>query len=194
VPSKPKIDCEFCKNSSCPTVSSTNFTNELKNEDHDEDGKERACDTLLMCIVTTLNLGLRNGGIGDVLRKPSHSESMFMFRVIYDMIFFIIVILITMNLIFGVIIDTFGDLRQEKQEKDYTLKYTCFICGLDRSKFDNKSITFEDHVQTEHNMWHYLYFLILLKQKDKTEFTGPESYVFSCIQVIQTLFFDRLIF
>jgi len=37
-------------------------------------GKERSCDTLLMCILTTLNNGLRNGGgIGDVLRKPSSS-------------------------------------------------------------------------------------------------------------------------
>jgi len=38
----------------------------------DEDNTERACDTLLMCIVTVLNHGLRNGGgVGDVLRKPS---------------------------------------------------------------------------------------------------------------------------
>lgn len=38
----------------------------------DEDNVERACDTLLMCIVTVLNHGLRNGGgVGDVLRKPS---------------------------------------------------------------------------------------------------------------------------
>jgi len=36
------------------------------------DEKERHCDSLIMCIVTTLNEGLRNGGgIGDVLRKPS---------------------------------------------------------------------------------------------------------------------------
>ena len=34
--------------------------------------RERACDSLLMCIVTTLNQGLRNGGgIGDILRAPS---------------------------------------------------------------------------------------------------------------------------
>ena len=42
--------------------------------DGEESGsvKERACDTLIMCIVTTLNQGLRNGGgIGDVLRRPS---------------------------------------------------------------------------------------------------------------------------
>lgn len=37
-----------------------------------ETDSERACDTLLMCIVTVLNHGLRNGGgVGDVLRKPS---------------------------------------------------------------------------------------------------------------------------
>ena len=37
-----------------------------------EGEKQRACDSLIMCIVTTLNQGLRNGGgIGDVLRKPN---------------------------------------------------------------------------------------------------------------------------
>lgn len=37
---------------------------------------ERACDTLLMCIVTVLNHGLRNGGgVGDILRKPSKDVS-----------------------------------------------------------------------------------------------------------------------
>jgi hypothetical protein len=81
-------------------------------------------------------------------------------------------------------IDTFGDLRSAKQEKDYTLRNTCFICGLDRSKFDNQTVSFDEHVKSEHNMWNYCYFLILIKVKDKTEFTGPESYVYSCIQVI----------
>ena len=37
---------------------------------------ERACDRLIICIITTLNQGLRNGGgIGDVLRKPSKDVS-----------------------------------------------------------------------------------------------------------------------
>lgn len=38
--------------------------------------KERSCDSLVMCIITTLNQGLRNGGgIGDILRAPSSSVS-----------------------------------------------------------------------------------------------------------------------
>lgn len=38
--------------------------------------RENACDSLLMCIVTTMNKGLRSGGgIGDVLRSPSRTVS-----------------------------------------------------------------------------------------------------------------------
>ena len=80
--------------------------------------------------MTTLNHGLRNGGdIGDVLRSPSNKEPLFAARVIYDMLFFFIVIIIVLNLIFGVIIDTFADLRSEKQQKEEIMKNSCFICG-----------------------------------------------------------------
>ncbi|CAB1313637.1 unnamed protein product, partial [Coregonus sp. 'balchen'] len=110
----------------------------------EDDGTERVCDTLLMCIVTVLNQGLRNGGgVGDVLRKPS----------------------------------------KDKQRKEEILKTTCFICGLERDKFDNKTVSFEEHITSEHNMWHYLYFLVLVRVKDPTEYTGPESYVAQMIKV-----------
>lgn len=59
----------------------------------------------------------------------SLQERMFPARVIYDLLFFFIVIIIVLNLIFGVIIDTFADLRSEKQQKETDLKNTCFICG-----------------------------------------------------------------
>lgn len=32
-------------------------------------------------------------------------------------------------------------------------------------------------------MWHYLYFIVLVKVKDPTEFTGPESYVYGMVKV-----------
>lgn len=56
-------------------------------------------------------------------------EPLFFARVIYDLLFFFIVIIIVLNLIFGVIIDTFADLRSEKQQKEEILKNSCFICG-----------------------------------------------------------------
>lgn len=55
--------------------------------------------------------------------------------------------------------------------------------GLNRSAFDNKSVSFEEHIEKEHNMWHYLFFIVLVKVKDPTEFTGPESYVYAMVHV-----------
>lgn len=150
--------CNNEKDSDSNTLISSinhNYCTEQKAASLEEKGdrelKERACDSMLMCIVTTLNQGLRNGGgIGDILRAPSSKEPLFVPRVIYDLLFFFIVIIIVLNLIFGVIIDTFADLRSEKQLKETTLKNTCFICGLNRSAFDNKTVSFEDHIQNEH--------------------------------------------
>uniref|UniRef100_A0A5F9CYA5 Inositol 1,4,5-trisphosphate receptor n=1 Tax=Oryctolagus cuniculus TaxID=9986 RepID=A0A5F9CYA5_RABIT len=162
-------------------------------EDGELDSTERACDTLLMCIVTVMNHGLRNGGgVGDILRKPSKDESLFPARVVYDLLFFFIVIIIVLNLIFGVIIDTFADLRSEKQKKEEILKTTCFICGLERDKFDNKTVSFEEHIKLEHNMWNYLYFIVLVRVKNKTDYTGPESYVAQMIKNKNLDWFPRM--
>ncbi|XP_072241681.1 inositol 1,4,5-trisphosphate-gated calcium channel ITPR2 isoform X3 [Leuresthes tenuis] len=159
----------------------------------EDDGIERVCDTLLMCIITVLNQGLRNGGgVGDILRRPSKEEPLFAARVVYDLLFFFVVIIIVLNLIFGVIIDTFADLRSEKQRKEEILKTTCFICGLERDKFDNKTVSFEEHIQSEHSMWHYLYFLVLVRTKDPTEYTGPESYVAQMIAEKNLEWFPRM--
>uniref|UniRef100_A0A3B5N1F5 Inositol 1,4,5-trisphosphate receptor n=1 Tax=Xiphophorus couchianus TaxID=32473 RepID=A0A3B5N1F5_9TELE len=158
-----------------------------------DDEVERVCDTLRMCIITVLNQGLRNGGgVGDILRRPSKEEPLFAARVIYDLLFFFIVIIIVLNLIFGVIIDTFADLRSEKQRKEEILKTSCFICGLERDKFDNKTVSFEEHIKSEHNMWHYLYFLVLVRVKDPTEYTGPESYVAQMIAEKNLDWFPRM--
>ncbi|OAD53290.1 Inositol 1,4,5-trisphosphate receptor [Eufriesea mexicana] len=193
--------CNIADNDRCEaTKTVSRYTREVNEKDSPTDVinvggelKERACDSLVMCIVTTLNQGLRNGGgIGDILRAPSSTEPLFVARVVYDLLFYFIVIIIVLNLIFGVIIDTFADLRSEKQQKELILKNTCFICGLNRSSFDNKTVSFEEHVKHEHNMWHYLYFIVLVKVKDPTEFTGPESYVYAMVKDRNLDWFPRL--
>uniref|UniRef100_A0A8C4I7X7 Inositol 1,4,5-trisphosphate receptor n=1 Tax=Dicentrarchus labrax TaxID=13489 RepID=A0A8C4I7X7_DICLA len=187
----------------CPLLSSLSFSSSgsclpalpsvLQPVKEEDNGTERVCDTLLMCIITVLNHGLRNGGgVGDILRRPSKEDPLFAARVIYDLLFFFIVIIIVLNLIFGVIIDTFADLRSEKQRKEEILKTTCFICGLERDKFDNKTVSFEEHIKSEHSMWHYLYFLVLVRVKDPTEYTGPESYVAQMIAEENLDWFPRM--
>ncbi|CAH8561358.1 unnamed protein product [Heterobilharzia americana] len=139
---------------------------------------EHRCDSLRMCMLTTLREGLLNGGgIGEALRRPSNKDSSFIFRTIYDLSFFVIVIVIILNLIFGVIVDTFAALRQEKQNSEELNKNHCSVCGLHRSAFDHSNTSFDEHVEVDHNVWHYIYFIIYLKTKSVNDLTGPEIYI-----------------
>ncbi|KII73243.1 Inositol 1,4,5-trisphosphate receptor type 1 [Thelohanellus kitauei] len=151
------------------------------------------CTSLFSCIYTVLNRGLRSGGgIGDILLQPSSDNENFTIRFFYDLTFYLVVIVITLNLIFGVIIDTFANLREERSKLDEINKNTCFICGLNRSAFDNKDITFEAHCLYDHNVWSYLYFIVHLNVKETTDFTGPESYVYTMIKKHDLGWFPRL--
>lgn len=44
-------------------------------------------------------------------------------------------------------------------------------------------MSFEEHIKLEHNMWSYLHFIVLVRVKNKTDYTGPESYVAQMIKV-----------
>lgn len=48
-------------------------------------------------------------------------------------------------------------------------------------------MSFEEHIKLEHNIWNYLYFIVLVREKNKTDYTGPESYVAHMIKVSASL-------
>jgi len=144
----------------------------------------RPCDKMIDCFFVTIREGLINGGgMADYLPPRSIEEpANFYARFVFDLSFFIIVLIILMNIIFGIILDTFAALREETQNKTNDMKNTCFICSIDRSTFDRNGTPFEIHIKAEHNMWMYLYYLVYLKTKDETEYTGLESYVAALLE------------
>jgi len=102
-------------------------------------------------------------------------------RILYTSTFFVLINTILMNIIFGVIIDTFGDLREQNESLVDKLGNRCFVCELERYKFEMNSIDgngFEDHVKNDHNMWVYIFFIVHLYCKDVSEHNGFESFVF----------------
>lgn len=65
-----------------------------------------------------IGFGLRSGGgIGDVILYPDYQTETteYLERFVFDFMFFAIVILIYFNILSGIIIDTFGELRNKKQ-------------------------------------------------------------------------------
>jgi len=143
----------------------------------------RPCDTMMTCFVVTVREGLLNGGgMADFLQKRSVSDKFnFTLRFVFDLSFFVIVIIILLNVIFGIIIDTFAAMREMTESKQADMKNNCFICSIDRYTFDRQGTPFEKHIKEEHNMWLYLFYLVYLKTKDETELSGLESYVMALI-------------
>lgn len=98
-------------------------------------------------------------------------------RFVFDVSFWILVNIVCLNIIFGIIIDTFTELRVNHLERAYDQFNKCFICGLDRKTFDKKGVNFNIHIFQQHYMWNYVYLLIGILAIDKHELTGYEYYV-----------------
>merc|ERR1712170_109120 len=122
------------------------------------------------------SLGMRSsGGIGDMMTRISwgvKDRSLWYIRYIYDATCFIIINVISMNIIFGIIIDTFKELRELKAERDFDKNNFCFICSISKAKFDKvEDNGFVKHVEYDHNTWDYLFYIYYLTKKEETEYT-----------------------
>jgi hypothetical protein len=139
------------------------------------------------CFKFTLSFGLQNGGgVGDSF---IHSTGQ---RLILDISFYCIVLVILLNVIFGIIIDTFSSLRVEKLERNKDTLETCFICGINKQVFDRSSDEpegFKTHIKVDHNMWNYLYFIFMLWEQDKDDDDGLEQYVRRAIDATEITWF-----
>jgi hypothetical protein len=71
---------------------------------------ESTCYSVATCWIFTFTMGPRSsGGIGDMMIDPTYkNKSQYYFRFLYDLSFFIIINIILMNIVFGIIIDTFS--------------------------------------------------------------------------------------
>ena len=89
--------------------------------------------------------------------------------------------IILLNVIFGIIIDTFADLRDKRNQIFKDMQQTCFICGVRNTIFDLQGNGFLTHYTMEHNVHSYLNFIVFVRNKRVNECNGVEKYVKSCI-------------
>jgi inositol 1,4,5-triphosphate receptor type 1 len=109
------------------------------------------CQTLYGCVKFCISYGLQNGG--GIADNMVHAKDN---RLILDLMWFIVVLVIFINIIFGIIIDTFSSLRADKIARMKNTLETCFICSINRQQFDRASDApngFATHIAQDHNMW-----------------------------------------
>nr|XP_054606754.1 ryanodine receptor 2 [Nothobranchius furzeri] len=164
------------------TVVAFNFFRKFYNKSEDGELPDMKCDDMLTCYMFHMYVGVRaGGGIGDQIEDPAGDEYE-IYRIIFDITFFFFVIVILLAIIQGLIIDAFGELRDQQEQVKEDMETKCFICGIGNDYFDTVPHGFETHTLQEHNLANYLFFLMYLINKDETEHTGQESYVWKMYQ------------
>jgi len=73
----------------------------------------------------------------------------------------------------GLIIDAFGELRDQLDSVKENMESNCFICGIGKDYFDTVPHGFDTHVAKEHNLANYMWVL----------FTIPETRHYVCVCV-----------
>ncbi|ELT99131.1 hypothetical protein CAPTEDRAFT_142014 [Capitella teleta] len=101
----------------------------------------------------------------------------FGYLAIYQLSFFIFISTIGLNIIFGIIVDTFSELRDKKWTAGKDMRENCFICGLPCYEFEHKSKGFIHHTKFEHNMWAYIHYFIYLSNTSPNDHTALDAYV-----------------
>jgi len=141
---------------------------------------ESFCYSSVPCFLFYISLGTRSGGgITDNIPIVSYQKDpeLFFARFFNDLLFFILIILIMGNVFLGIIIDTFGELRNTQTENENDRNNICFICQLSSDACLTRNIDFEKHVNSVHNIWNYVYFLAYLHLNNPNNFNRVENSV-----------------
>ena len=149
-------------------------------KDSNEEISESYCTSSVQCFLLMIQQGITSkGGISDLLGKVSYKKNVgfFVMRFFYDLIFFLIIVLILGNIILAIIVNSLSELRKENLNKENDKKNICFICQISRDNSLTKRIDFDNHIHGVHNMWNYVYFLTHLHINNPNEFNKIESSV-----------------
>jgi hypothetical protein len=158
----------------------SDFDFELSYMDYNKTVNNNYFDSLIFGFLNALDNGLRaRGGLGDSGKKLSFikSQNHYIFRVLLDDVFFLLIVIIMIDLSFGIILKSFDKLRYRNQKYHSDKHNFCFICHSNKELLAKYQIKFKEHVEKTHNVWNYVEFMILLKFKDIHELNAISQYV-----------------
>lgn len=136
-----------------------------------------------------VNRGLRENSIGDYADMMSTSNPGYWSHVIFSFLFYFTIVLIMLNVVNGIIVDTFQALRQEKDKYDYDRDNKCFVCEIERKDLEIKGKSFENHILIGHNAINYFRFMIDANMSDPFEQNFYQYFVYEKIKEKKSNFF-----
>jgi hypothetical protein len=157
------------------------FAEYFKDIDTLQGTQDNMCESLWLCFFLVMNSGfLYGGGLADATKTESYyhwDKFAFASKMAFDVSFFFIVNVIFVNLIFGIIIDTFGELREKSTQKEYDNESVCFICNLTKTTLTHYQEDFIEHREKKHDVWSYVFYFYKLQKLTEKDMSGEELYL-----------------
>ena len=170
---------------------------------NDEQGNFMYCSGVLNCLGVAFYGGMLHSDISSVLTRvgphqgyghDDPSSPNFTVRFFYDILFFIIIACLLLNMVTGIIVDTFSKLREDSQVLDQLKADEVFVSGITYDMLEGTGLNMKQLQKKDHNEWNYIYYAIFLlneKYKDPMEYDGLETYVADCIMNDDFSWFPR---
>ena len=142
---------------------------------------DNVCDSLIFCFLTAVDYGLRaRGGIGDSGSRISflRSKTHYIGRIFIDDIFFLLIIVVMIDMLFGILVQTFLTMRDKDQKQKMDEQTSCFICNVNvdtLTRFHCHNL--KTHKTYVHDMWNYVEYIISLKNRDTDFLNYVDTYV-----------------
>ena len=109
------------------------------------------CPNLMICFFETLDQGLRSGDIVDAVFDSASFENGLSYadRVVFGMMFFLVVGVILFDIVTGIILDKFGELREDSAARADYFSSTAFISGIENSAYEEVDSSFKFEVSSQ---------------------------------------------
>ncbi|GMI17805.1 hypothetical protein TrLO_g6323 [Triparma laevis f. longispina] len=140
------------------------------------------CTTLWECWWLSMYIGIRKGDMGEALDVNTVSTSQW--RVLYDLTFYMILGVLLFNMVTGIILDTFQQLRHDMEERNDIWENENFISGIKRAQYEELGPEYNFKTLCDHDqhLWNYFFFIVYVRQKKSEACNGCESYVKQCLE------------
>ncbi|XP_019863943.1 PREDICTED: inositol 1,4,5-trisphosphate receptor type 3-like [Amphimedon queenslandica] len=147
------------------------------------EGNDQFCNTLFECFITATRLGLLNTlGLELGIRPSDEYEPNFrllIVRTVYDLIFFVVVTTLGLNIVVAILVDRFSEMREERDKVTDDNKNRCLVCSIMKDDFERKGQSFDKHINEDHNVWNYIHFILYINNLHENDYNAVEKYV-SC--------------
>jgi len=125
-----------------------------------------------------LQYGLPSGSLNNDMVQNVYTSRWFS-----DVSFYMVSFTLS-NVIKGITIDTFVELRRDLVLRMEDTEEKCYMCGIEKLVF-NRALdrsAFDIHIKKDQNLWNYIYYCIFIWEQDKDDDDGLEYYVRHCVE------------